>query len=80
MLGLSESHGTEFGEKWKSYVEKNIDATHEFIKQLSRAKDFEQMMRIQIDFMQSQANAFGEQIMSFAEEYAKAESSATSCQ
>ena len=51
MLGLSESHGTEFGEKWKSYVEKNIDATHEFIKQLSRAKDFEQMMRIDIDFM-----------------------------
>ena len=56
------SGGTEFGERWKSYAEKNIDAAHEFIKQLSQAKDFEQMMRIQMDFMQSQANAFGEQM------------------
>ena len=45
---------------------------HEFIKQLSQAKDFEQMMRIQMEFMQSQANAFGEQMKSFAETYTKA--------
>ena len=66
------SGGTEFGERWKSYAEKNIDATHEFIKQLSQAKDFEQMMRIQMEFMQSQANAFGEQMKSFGETYTKA--------
>ena len=33
------SGGTEFGERWKSYAEKNIDASHEFMKQLSQAKD-----------------------------------------
>ena len=29
------SGGTDFGEKLKSYAERNIAATHEFIKQLS---------------------------------------------
>jgi hypothetical protein len=66
------SGGTEFGERWKSSAEENIDATHEFIKQLSQAKDFEQVMRIQMEFMQSQANAFGAQIMSLGETYMKA--------
>ena len=34
------SGGTDFGEKLKSYAEKNIAATHEFIKQLSGRRTF----------------------------------------
>ena len=55
------SGGTDLGEKLKSYAEKNIAATHEFIKQLSRAKDIQDALRIQTEFMQAQMQAFGEQ-------------------
>ena len=40
------SGGTEFGEKLKIYSEHNIAATHDSIKQLSQAKDFQDMVRI----------------------------------
>ena len=46
------SGGTEFGEKLKSFAEKNVAATHQFIQQLSQAKDFQDVLRIQTEFMQ----------------------------
>jgi hypothetical protein len=61
--------GMEVGEKLKSYAERNISMTHEFAKQLSRAKDFQEMVRIQTDFVQSLMNAFGEQTKSLTEAY-----------
>ena len=63
--------GTEFGEKLKSHAERNVSTTHEFVKQLSHAKDFQEMVRIQAEFMQSLVNAFGEQTNSLAEAYTK---------
>ena len=65
------SGGTDFGEKLKSYAEKNIAATHEFIKQLSQAKDFQDALRIQTEFMQTQMQAFGEQTKSLVEAFIK---------
>ena len=53
------SGGTDLGEKLKSYAEKNIAATHEFVLKLSQAKDFQDVVRIQTEFMQTQMNAFG---------------------
>ena len=47
------SGGTEFGEKLKSFAEKNVAATHRFIQQLSQAKDFQDALRIQTEFMQT---------------------------
>ncbi len=44
---------------------------HELVKRLSQAKDFEEALRIQTEFMQSQFHAFGEQAGSFGETYAK---------
>ena len=61
--------GTEFGERLKSYAERNVSTTHEFVKQLSHARDFQEMVRIQTEFMQSLVNAFGEQTKSLAEAY-----------
>jgi hypothetical protein len=65
------SGGTEFGEKLKGFAEKNVAATHEFIKQLSQAKDFQDVLRIQTEFMQTQMQAFAEQVTSLAESFTK---------
>lgn len=66
------SGGTEFGEMLKSYSEQNIAATHEFIKQLSQAKDFHEMVRIQTEFMQTLLDAFREQTESLGRALTKA--------
>lgn len=71
-ISSTPSGGTEFGEKLKSYAEKNAAATHDFIKKLSQAKDLQDMFRIQTEFLQAQVNAFGEQTASLAESFAKA--------
>ena len=63
--------GTELGEKLKEYTDKNITSVQEFLKSLSGAKDFQDMVRIQTEFMYSQLNAFGEQAKGFAEAYTK---------
>jgi hypothetical protein len=75
-ISSTPSGGTELGEKLKSYAEKNVTTTHEFVKQLSQAKDFQEMVRIQTEFMQSLVNAFGEQTRSLGEAYTKAASDA----
>ena len=64
--------GTEFGEKVKVYAEKNISATQEFVRDLSYAKDIQDMLRIQMEFMRSQLEAFGEQAKDLGEAYIKA--------
>ena len=66
------SGGTDLGENLKSYAEKNIAATQEFIHRLGQAKDFQDIVRIQTEFMQAQVNAFGEQAKSLGEASANA--------
>jgi hypothetical protein len=65
------SGGTELGEKLKAQSLRNITAVQDLVKRFSQAKDFEEALRIQTEFMQSQLNAFGEQIKSLGEAYAK---------
>jgi hypothetical protein len=69
--------GTELGEKQKSYAEKNIAATHEFLHKVSEAKNFQEILLLQSEFMQSQMNELGEQTKSFGEAYSKAAASIT---
>jgi Phasin protein len=66
--------GAEWGEKWKRWAETNIGATQEYFKRLSRAKDLEQILRVHMDFMQSQATALGEQIINFGKHSAEVSS------
>jgi hypothetical protein len=68
------SGGTEFGDSFKSYAERNIDAVHEFVRKLSRAKDFQEAFRIQAEFMQSQFTALSEQTRSLGEAYTRSAS------
>jgi len=71
-LSSYPSGGTEFGEKLKSYAEKNIATAREYANKLSQAKDLQDVVRIQTEFMQMQFNAFGEQTKSLGEAFAKA--------
>jgi hypothetical protein len=65
------SGGTELGEKLKAQSLQNITAVQDLVKRFSQAKDFEEALRIQTEFMQSQLNAFEEQIKSLGEAYTK---------
>ena len=63
--------GTELGERLKDQSVQNIDTVHELVKRFSQAKDFEEALGIQIEFMESQLHVFGEQIKSLGEAYTK---------
>jgi hypothetical protein len=64
--------GTPFGEKLKSYSEKNIAIARDYMHKLSRAKDFREVFRIQVDFAQAQFNAYSGQAADLSEASAKA--------
>ena len=61
------SGGTELGEKLKSFAQKNIAVTYEFVQKLSHAKNFNDIIRIQTEFVQTQLESFGEQAKSIGE-------------
>ena len=49
------------GEKAMSFAEKNISSSFDFAQRLVRAKDMEEMMRIQSEFMRSQMETLSNQ-------------------
>ena len=63
--------GTQFGEKLKSYSERNIVTARDYMRKLSQPKDFEEVLRIQVDFAQAQFNAFSGQARDLTEAYTK---------
>jgi hypothetical protein len=68
-VASAPSGGTEFGETVKACAEHNITATQKFLTDLSYAKDIQDMLRIQMEFMRSQLEAFGEQAKDLGEAY-----------
>ena len=68
-ISATPSGGNEFAESLKECAEKNITASLEFFKELSQARNFQDVVRVQSDYMKFLMNAFGEQ--SFAEAYTK---------
>ena len=64
-------------EKMKTYTERNISASAECVGKLSQAKDFQEVFRIQSEFMLTQMNTFSEQARSLGEAYNKAATNAT---
>ena len=68
--------GIPFGEKLKSYSEKNIAIARDYMHKLSQAKDFREVLRIQVDFAQVQFNAFSGQAWDLSEASSKAASDA----
>jgi hypothetical protein len=68
--------GSELGGKMKIFTEKNIAATHQFLTEVSQAKDFGELMSLQTEFMQAQIKEFSGHLQGLGEAYAKSASSA----
>ena len=64
--------GTELAEKMRSYTEQNIFAAEDFVRKLSQAKDFQDIIRIQTEFMQTQFSIGAEQTKGLTEAFTKA--------
>jgi hypothetical protein len=67
----------DLAEKMKTYTAENISASTDCTHKLSQAKDFQEVFRIQTEFMQTQMNSFAKQARSFGEAYTKAATDAT---
>jgi hypothetical protein len=61
------SGGTDLGEKLKTSALKNLAVTYEFVQKLTHARNFNDIIRIQTEFMQTQLESFGEQAKSIGE-------------
>ena len=70
------SGGTDVGEKIKNYAEQNITATHQFLTEVSRAKDFAELMSLHAEFMQKQIGEFAQHAQRIGEAYTKSPASA----
>ncbi len=66
---------TELAEKMKSYTEQTISAAEDFVRKLSQAKDFQDIIRIQTEFMQTQFSICAEQTKGLTEAFTKAATS-----
>ena len=64
--------GTDLGEHLKDYAEKNVAASKDYMHKLGQAKDFQDIVRIQTEFMQTQFSAFGERTKTLGEAFTKA--------
>jgi hypothetical protein len=64
-------------EKMQTYTAQNISASTDCVHKLSQAKDFQEVFRIQTEFMQKQMSSFAEQARSLGEAYTKAATDAT---
>ena len=62
---------TDFGEKLKSFTEQNIAAAHHHIQKLSQARDFQDFIKIQTEYMQTQWSLFADQATQLGEAYMK---------
>jgi len=61
--------GNDLTEKMKTYAEKNISAYAEFVGKLGQVKNFQEIFRIQTEFMRTQSNSLTEQARSLGEAY-----------
>jgi hypothetical protein len=55
-----------------SNATQNVTATFAFVQKLSQAKNFQDVVKIQTDFMETQMNSFNDQAKILGEIYAKA--------
>jgi len=58
---------TDFGEKLKSFTEQNIAAAHRHVQNLSQAADFQDVIKVQTEYMQTQLSLFADQAKQLGE-------------
>jgi phasin len=66
------------GEKMMGFAERNVATTFDFAQRLVRAKDLEEMMKLQAEFVRSQMEALTEQAKSIGQGMSQATKDATS--
>jgi len=71
-MGMNPWTGTAFVDQMQTLAEKNIRSALEFVSKLSKAKSLPEVMQIQTEFMQSQFNAFSEQLRALGDSFTKA--------
>ena len=74
---LQKVWSPDLAEKMTTYTAQNISASTDCMHKLSQAKDFQEVFRIQTEFMQRQMSTFTEQTKSLGEAYNKAAMDAT---
>ena len=62
---------TDLNKKLLDYTEENTAAALEFVHKLTRAKNWEDVARIQTEFMSTQLNSLNEQAKSIGDAYTK---------
>ena len=75
-ISASPLSATEFGKKMQGYTEKNIAATQGYVQKLGQAKAFQDVVRIQTEYMQTQMSSFATQVKDLGESYSEALASA----
>jgi hypothetical protein len=55
---------------FKSYLERQVAANRDFVERLLRAKDFQEAIRIQVEYLQSQLKAVAEDASKFGAQIA----------
>jgi hypothetical protein len=75
-FSFSSMGRTELAEKMRSYTEQNISAAGDFVHKLNQAKDFQDIIRIQTEYMQTQFSIWAEQTKGLTEAFTKAATSA----
>ena len=62
---------TDLNKKLLSYATENISAAFGFLQKLSQAKNMEDLVKIQTEFMSAQMNSFNEQARNIGEIYTR---------
>jgi len=62
---------TDLNKKLLSYATENVSAAFGFVQRLSQAKNLEDVVKIQTEFMTAQMNSFNEQAKNIGEIYTK---------
>jgi len=69
---VAHAGAKDTGEKMMEFAEQNVATSFEFAQRLVRAKDLDEMMRIQAEFVQSQMQSLTEQAKELAPGVAQA--------
>lgn len=71
-----QAGATDINNKMLSYAEENIAAAFDFAEKMARAKDMDEIVKLQSDFMTKRMSAFGEQTREIGDTAAKTASEA----
>jgi phasin len=71
-MSASPWAGTELNKKVADYAQQNVDTAFEFAQKLTQAKDLQDVVRIQTEFLQTQMKSLTEQAKDLSETTTKA--------